>query len=103
LDLGLAETLSLSPAVAGSNKAASVEQPTTPIRSMLRIASPLITPDGRFVLHLQGKYGARYQLEWSSDLVHWKPFSAGVLTNDSVEVIDPEAGAVATRFYRLRQ
>ena len=67
----------------------------------LPILSSCKLPDGRFVFHVQGSPRTSYQLEYSSDLVHWQTLQTGVLTNGDQEVVDPEANTVATRFYRL--
>ena len=66
------------------------------------ITSPHMLPDGHFAFLLHGSPGASYQLEYSSDMLHWYTLQPGVLTNGDEIVIDPEVTATA-RFYRLRR
>lgn len=68
-----------------------------------QISSPHMLPDGRFAFLLQGMAGASYQLEYSSDMIHWQILQTGVLVHGGEEIIDSASSTAATRFYRLRQ
>ncbi len=59
-----------------------------------------LKPEG-FQMSLTGDFGARYQLETSSNLVNWVPLA--VLTNSygTSQFLDPAASTLNRRFYRF--
>lgn len=63
------------------------------------IASSM-TPPGAFQLKVKGEPGGTYQIEASSDLLHWTPISTNLLTSDVLIFNDPQAGGSVQRFYR---
>jgi hypothetical protein len=87
--------MAFSPALTSSGVLQSAAVATT--------TSPSLTAglsNGQFTLKIQGASGSPYQVEWSTDLIHWQTLQTGTLTNDVQEVTDPNATSSA-RFYRL--
>jgi hypothetical protein len=57
--------------------------------------------NGNFRLVFAGRSGNFHRIEYSSDLLHWTPFSTNtVQASGSLQVVDSTAPAPQTRFYR---
>jgi hypothetical protein len=89
-----------------------VSTDATPLRSLLSDGMVMIDrlrhartiellPDGRARLQLRGEIGKAYQIEVSSDLMHWRQIKIVALT-DSVAVVDVGAQFSLAGFYRVR-
>ena len=59
-----------------------------------------LMPDGVFHLSAPGPDGAWFHVEYSTDLVRWTPICTNQVVNGSIDFVDPDAAADATRFYR---
>ena len=72
---------------------------TPPPPSKLSLAPALA--DGVVAAQLAGVSGQSYVIETSADLIHWSPLSTNVAdTNGIVSLIDSNAVAFPSRFYR---
>lgn len=58
-------------------------------------------PDGRFKLTIFGQTGHNYTLQATTNLVDWVPVTSFVCTNGVMDVFDPAATNLSSRFYRL--
>jgi hypothetical protein len=58
-------------------------------------------PEGDF--HVCRKLdGARcYRVDVSDDLIKWESLGSNVLDDEAVHFVDPEAGELSRRFYRI--
>ncbi len=53
-------------------------------------------------LLLEGDGAAACIVEFSTDLINWRPFSTNTLGGTTIEILDPDASSAPIRFYRLR-
>jgi hypothetical protein len=60
-----------------------------------------LLPDGSFTFQISGPLNSPYQIEYSTDLIHWQQLQTGVLTNAIQSIVDSEAKNLAARFYRV--
>jgi hypothetical protein len=57
-------------------------------------------PGGAFRLNARGPDAAWFHIEYSTNMVHWRPISTNQVVNGSIDFIDPDAMADTVRFYR---
>ena len=60
-------------------------------------------PNGAVQVRVKGLTHQTYQLEWSTDLVHWTLLSAGEADDGHIDFSDPGTADIPQRFYRARQ
>ncbi len=65
-----------------------------------RLSAQVSRVDGRAELSLSGQAGETYQIEVSTDLVHWDLLSAQPVSSGPVIIDDPAASQFRQRFYR---
>jgi subtilisin-like proprotein convertase family protein len=106
-------TLTISPAAAppsirtvsrqallGSERLAE-SLPSPGVRLVAVQIAPLLLPDGTVSLGLRGEPNARYTLQVSADLIHWRDLTTNTLVEGMSEYLDREATVQASRFYRV--
>jgi hypothetical protein len=54
-----------------------------------------------YILRLHGAYGLPYQLETSTDLIHWQPMMSDSMSS-AEEVFELPTVTEPKRFYRMR-
>jgi len=103
LDLHLVQTPVSMSVEAETRQSAQTEALATVVAaSQIQLDSPHFGTNGVFVMTVTGPRNAPYQLECSSDLVHWNIFKIGLLTTGIEEVIDKDVSNAKARFSRLR-
>jgi hypothetical protein len=58
-------------------------------------------PDRNFHVRADGKNTGCYRVELSDNLEDWESLEANVVTDDAVHFVDPEAGDIGARYYRV--
>jgi hypothetical protein len=96
LDLLFTETLTAPALLLGSQ---SVKSSVASIPS-LQLSSPQMLNATNFAFEISGPSSTAFQIEYSTDLVHWQLLQSGVLTNATQDMIDTNA-AGSMRFYRI--
>jgi len=61
-----------------------------------------LAADGSVAMALDGLPGRTYLIEWSTNLVSWRPLTTVLVSSGPVNVTDPDAPNYAQRFYRAR-
>jgi hypothetical protein len=96
LDLVLNETLD-TPALALAPQPVKSSVIST---GAVQISGPRMLGANSFGYQISGQSGSPFQIEFSTDLVHWQPLQSGTLTNTSQNFIDMNPTGPA-RFYRV--
>jgi hypothetical protein len=58
-------------------------------------------PDRLFHVCLPGINGVGYSLQASENLVDWEEINSGVVTDEAIHFVDPDASNYPNRFYRV--
>jgi len=66
----------------------------------LRVAHPMVHPNGQFSVEVRGPAGVPFVLESSEELDIWTRLAPGQIVGDSYLFEDADAPAYARRFYR---
>jgi hypothetical protein len=66
------------------------------------LSAPHRGASGQFIFSLIGDAGATYELQASTDLVHWEMISTLQNITGTLEISDPNAATLSHRFYRAR-
>ena len=92
---------------AATNVAVNVDLPfTLEMTSSIGSQPELIltlNANGAVAVRLEGSPARLYRLEVSANLKDWSPFYTGSSEDGTIEVNDPAAASVPTRFYRAVQ
>ena len=57
-------------------------------------------PDRTFHINATGPNGAWFHVEFSTDMLSWKPVCTNQVVNGWIDFIDPDSAASRARFYR---
>ena len=81
-----------------------VGAPSSAAAIILDSQSPRATtgmmPGAVFHLNATGPNGAWFHVEYSTDMMHWKPVCTNQVVNGCIDFVDPDAAANPARYYR---
>jgi len=73
-----------------------------PARFVVTSETTHLTSKG-FTFQVGGQAGKVYEIEATTDLVHWETLAAVTNLNGTVEYLDASAATLTNRFYRVKQ
>ncbi len=60
----------------------------------------LLATNGAFQITIGGEIGSQYEVEFSSDLLHWTPLASQMNSNGTIVILDAGGANAPIRFYR---